>query len=74
MFMRYVQDRVLVQLIGKGLYELKGEKFEPLPGTSLLSTAIVSSILPFSGNHILITTTKNGLFILAERHSNSLEH
>lgn len=63
MFMRYVQDRVLVQLIGKGLYELKGQKFEPLPGTSSLAPMIVSSILPFPDNRILVTTTKHGLFI-----------
>ncbi|ACT95658.1 transcriptional regulator, LuxR family [Dyadobacter fermentans DSM 18053] len=63
MFMRFVQNRVLVQSIGKGIYELKGEKFEPLHGTESLSPAIVSSILPFRNGGILITTTKNGLYI-----------
>ncbi|WP_019941840.1 triple tyrosine motif-containing protein [Dyadobacter beijingensis] len=64
MFMRYVHNRVLVQLIGRGLYELKGERFEPLPGTESLSPAIVSSILPYSGHRLLITTTKHGVFLL----------
>lgn len=63
MFMRYVGNRVLVQLIGRGLYELKGERFEPLPGTESLSSAIVSSILPYAGNQVMITTTKQGVFI-----------
>ncbi|WP_353722080.1 triple tyrosine motif-containing protein [Dyadobacter sp. 676] len=63
MFLRYVKNRVLVQLIGRGLYELKDKRFEPLKGTESLSSAIVSSILPYSGNRILITTTKHGIFI-----------
>lgn len=63
MFMRFVQNRVLVPSIGRGIYELKGEKFEPLKGTESLSPAIVSSILPFSNGGLLISTTKNGLFI-----------
>lgn len=62
MFMRFVQNRVLVPSIGKGIYELKGEKFTPLPGTESLSPAIVSSILPFTNGAILISTTKHGLF------------
>lgn len=63
MFMRFVQNRVLVPTIGRGIYELKGERFEPLPGTEILSPATVSSILPFSNGGILITTTKHGLYI-----------
>jgi DNA-binding CsgD family transcriptional regulator len=64
MFLRYVRNRLLIQLIGKGLFELKDEKFIPIQGTEILSQTIVSSVLPFSENRILIATTKNGLFIL----------
>ncbi|WP_229254245.1 hypothetical protein [Dyadobacter sp. NIV53] len=63
MFLRYVNNRLFIQMIGKGLFELKGEKFIPLPGTEQLAGSIVSSILPFSKNQILITTAKHGLFI-----------
>jgi DNA-binding CsgD family transcriptional regulator len=63
MFLQYVHNRLLLQVIGKGLYELKDQKFVPLPGTDKLSSSIVSSILPFSKNRILITTTKQGLHI-----------
>ena len=63
MFLRYVRNRLLLQFIGKGLFELKGERFIPVPGTESLSSAIVSSILPLPGNQILITTTKYGLFV-----------
>lgn len=62
MFMRLVQNRVLVQSIGRGIYELKGEQFEPLAGTASLSPAIISSILPHSNGEILISTTKHGLY------------
>lgn len=63
MFMRYVRQRVLVQLIGRGIYELKEKTFTPLPGTEALSSTIVSSILPFPGGRTLITTTRHGLFL-----------
>ena len=63
MFMRYIRNRVLVQLIGKGIYELKGERFVALPGTESLSPTMVSSILPYSGNRLLITTNKHGVFL-----------
>jgi DNA-binding CsgD family transcriptional regulator len=63
MFMRFVQNRVLVQSIGRGIYELKGAQFEPLAGTESLSPTIISSILPCSNGGILISTTKHGLYI-----------
>jgi len=63
MFLRYVNNRLLVQLIGKGLFELKGDQFIPLSGTDELAHAIVASILPFPKNKLLISTAKNGLFI-----------
>jgi ligand-binding sensor domain-containing protein/DNA-binding CsgD family transcriptional regulator len=63
MFMRYVHSRALMQIIGKGLVEAKGDRFVPLPGTEALSSSIVSTILPLPQGRILITTTKNGLFI-----------
>ncbi|NIJ51425.1 triple tyrosine motif-containing protein [Dyadobacter arcticus] len=63
MFLRYVQGRLLIQLIGKGLYKLKDTKFEPVPGTESLAATIVSSILPLSNDRLLITTTKKGLFV-----------
>lgn len=63
MFLRYVRNRLLAQIIGQGLFELKEEKFVPLPGTEDLATSTVSAILPFSDDGILITTAKHGLFL-----------
>jgi DNA-binding CsgD family transcriptional regulator len=63
MFMRYVNERLMVQVIGKGLFELKGNRWTAVPGTQALAGTVVSSILPMRGGRILITTTKHGLFI-----------
>jgi ligand-binding sensor domain-containing protein/DNA-binding CsgD family transcriptional regulator len=63
MFLRYVNGRILVQMIGKGLFELRDKQFLPLPGTETLATSTVASILPFSKNRILIATAKHGLYI-----------
>jgi len=63
MFMRNVRNRLYIQFLNKGLYELSGNQFLFLPGTEPLASAVVSSILPFPGNRLLITTTKHGLFI-----------
>ena len=63
MFLNYVNGRLLIQKIGKGLYELKGTSFVELPGTRELSSATVTSILPY-GQKALITTGKKGVFIL----------
>lgn len=66
MFLRYVHQRLLVQFIGQGLYELKGKTFKFISGTESLGTTTVSSLLPFKGEDILITTAKKGMFILSK--------
>ena len=63
MFMRNVRGRLYVQFLNKGLYELIGNKFVMLKGSDFFASMVVSSILPFPGNKVLITTTKHGLFI-----------
>ncbi|MCF0056894.1 triple tyrosine motif-containing protein [Dyadobacter sp. CY356] len=63
MFIRNVRNRLFFHMLTKGLYELKNNKFLPLPGSSALANAVVSDILPFSDNRLLITTTKHGLFL-----------
>ncbi|PWJ59630.1 YXYXY domain-containing protein [Dyadobacter jejuensis] len=66
MFMRQVHQRLLVPIIGKGLYELKGQKFQPVVGTEQLSASIIATILPFDDQTLLICTNKNGLFLLKD--------
>lgn len=62
MYLRSVGNRQLIQLIDKGLYELKGKNFQPLEGTEALGKTSVSAILPFETGKILIATAKHGLF------------
>ena len=63
MFLQNVRNRLFFHMLTKGLYELKDDKFIPLPGTEMLSNTVVSAILPFSDKRLLISTTKQGLFI-----------
>lgn len=62
MYVRYVHNRLLVQMIGKGLYELNNRTWTPVSGTDALASTTVSSILPLKKNKILVATTKHGLF------------
>lgn len=63
MFMRNVRGRLYVQFLNKGLYELIGNKFVMLKGSEFFASMVVSSILPFPGNKVLVTTTRHGLYI-----------
>ena len=66
MFLRYVHQRLLIQFIGQGLYELQDKTFKLIPGTESLATTTVSSLLPFREQDVLITTAKKGMFILSK--------
>ncbi|WP_198034453.1 triple tyrosine motif-containing protein [Dyadobacter tibetensis] len=63
MYARYVNGKMVVPGIGKGLFELVDSSFIPLAGTSALSHMGVSAILPFDERTLLICTNKNGLFL-----------
>jgi DNA-binding CsgD family transcriptional regulator len=64
MFLKEVHQKLLIQFIGEGLYELKGDQFTFVPGTELLAQTTVTSIIPLGNTKILVTTSKHGLFIL----------
>lgn len=66
MYLRYVNGKLLIQLIKKGLYELQGNRFKLLKGTELLHGSNVSSILPIDKEKLLIATEKNGIFLWEE--------
>lgn len=61
LFSYKIGNRFIVE--DKGLYELKGNKLEFIPGSDVVCKTGVLSILPFQGNHLIIGTGKNGLFI-----------
>lgn len=63
LFTHQVNNRLFAEVIGKGLFELKGKQFVPLAGSEILGNTGILSILPFKNNSYIIGTSKNGLFI-----------
>jgi len=61
LFSYKIGNRLFVE--DKGLYELKNDKLEFIPGSDVICKTGVLSILPFKGNALLIGTGKNGLFV-----------
>jgi len=64
LFMYNVSNRVFIEVISKGLYELKAQKLAFINGSEVLAGAGgVLSILPFSDTSYIIGTAKKGLFL-----------
>lgn len=63
LFTHQVKNRLFAEVLGKGLFELKGRQFVPLTGNEVIGNSGVLSILPFKDNSYIIGTSKNGLFI-----------
>jgi len=61
LFSYKIGNRLLVE--DKGLYELKNDKLEFIPGSDVVCKTGVLSILAFKDNSLLIGTGKNGLFV-----------
>ncbi|GAB2767067.1 triple tyrosine motif-containing protein [Rhabdobacter roseus] len=66
LFLRYVHGRLLVPLIDKGLYELRGRDFIPLPNGEQVPSKNVSTVLPFHHHQLLIATARRGLLLWDE--------
>lgn len=63
MFIHKIRDRMLLEVIDSGIYELfPDNSFELLKGTEQLSGLIVSSINNINKTDLLIATNKNGVF------------
>lgn len=54
--------RFFVEHVGSGLFELKKDHLELIPGGDVLGNSGVLSILPFQNRGYIIGTAKNGLF------------
>lgn len=63
LFLHQVNNRLFVEVLDNGLFELKGNKLSKLEGSEILGKTGILSILPFKNNQLLIGTGKNGLFI-----------
>lgn len=62
LFLHQAGKRLFVEVLGKGLFELKGKTMTLLPGSEVLGAGILS-ILPYKDGRFMIGTSKNGLFI-----------
>src|SRR5690349_17236349 len=63
LFLHKVDKRFIIEALGKGLYELNGDKLVPLKNTGAPLPGSVLSILPYKNGSLLIGTSKDGLFL-----------
>ncbi len=63
LFLQRAGGRFFVEVLTKGLYELKGQTLLPLPNTGKLIPANILTVLPFKNGSLLLGTSKDGLFI-----------
>lgn len=63
LFLQKAGKRFLVEVLKKGLFELKGNKLIPLPNNGLIIPENILTILPYKSGQLLIGTSKDGLFI-----------
>ncbi len=63
LFLHQPGKRLFAEILGEGLFELKGKNLVLLPGSEVLGKTGILSILPYKENSFIIGTSKNGLFI-----------
>ena len=64
MFLRPVNGQLILPVIAKGLYVLTpANDFIFIKGSDFLAKKIVSTILPFGNNGLLIGTARDGIFV-----------
>ncbi|RZK20730.1 MAG: transcriptional regulator [Pedobacter sp.] len=63
LFLHKVNNRYFIEVLDKGLFELKGNKLSFLPNSEKIGKQGVLSILPYKNGQFIIGTSKNGLFI-----------
>ncbi len=63
LFLQKAGNRFLIEVLKKGLYELKGNELIALPHSNPKSPDNMLSILPYKDGKLLIGTSKEGLFL-----------
>ncbi|GAB3712637.1 hypothetical protein GCM10027592_51250 [Spirosoma flavus] len=58
LFIHSVHDRLLLEVMGKGLYELKGQNYKLINGSEFLGRETVTTILPLGDQKILVGTDR----------------
>jgi ligand-binding sensor domain-containing protein/DNA-binding CsgD family transcriptional regulator len=63
LFLYKLGTRYFIEQLNAGLFELKKNRLSLVPGSNLLGSSGVLSILPYKKDEFIIGTSKNGLFI-----------
>jgi ligand-binding sensor domain-containing protein/DNA-binding CsgD family transcriptional regulator len=63
LFLQKVKGRLYIEVLNKGLFELKGNTLTALKNEGSLAPANILTILPYQNGGLLIGTSKDGLFI-----------
>lgn len=63
LFLHQVGQRYIAEVLGKGLFELKGNRLVALAAAGGAPPSDVLSILPFKNNQLLIGTRRSGLYL-----------
>jgi ligand-binding sensor domain-containing protein len=63
LFLHQVNKQFMVEVLGKGLFELQGKKLVALRHDGKLQPSDVLSILPYKNGKLLIGTRKDGLYL-----------
>ncbi|GAA4320784.1 triple tyrosine motif-containing protein [Mucilaginibacter gynuensis] len=62
LFLFKAGNRYLIERVGTGLFELKGDSLSYIKGSNILGIGVLS-ILPFDKTRYLIATAKNGFYL-----------
>ncbi|WP_442591737.1 triple tyrosine motif-containing protein [Pedobacter sp. AW31-3R] len=63
LFLQKVGKRFFIEVLHKGVHELKGNRLAPLKQTGNIIPKNIISILPYKNGDLLIGTTKDGLYL-----------
>ncbi|UFH54932.1 two-component regulator propeller domain-containing protein [Spirosoma sp. KNUC1025] len=58
LFVHQVRNRLWLEVIGRGLYELKNDQYIPVQGSEFLGHETVNTVLPIGENDLLIGTER----------------
>ena len=58
LFIHQVYNRSLLEVLGKGLYELQGDQYQLIQGSEFLGRETINTILPIGSQDILIGTER----------------
>ncbi|MFT2010581.1 two-component regulator propeller domain-containing protein [Pontibacter sp. 13R65] len=59
----FVQEKLYVPVLGKGIYELKQEQMVLIPNSEAFSQHVITAMIPAAENKVLLVTEQEGMFL-----------